>query len=155
MIEARIELPQFLNCDPLTPIRGLRSIAGMYKRWLFFGLTLAVLRFPGQLSAQFTDPRTYDNTPVGVNQLELAYSYAHANTSIDTSLIVTGAALNLNQGIIYYSRYFSFVHSLAWVQASIPLAGLNGSVSGLNLHGSTTGAGDSSYELAMLLKGGP
>ena len=45
--------------------------------------------------AQFTDPRTYQNAPVGINQLELAYAYAHSNTSIDTSFIVSGAKFNL------------------------------------------------------------
>jgi hypothetical protein len=41
------------------------------------------------------------------------------------------------------------------VEASVPLAGLGGSVSGTIVHGSTTGVGDSSYTLATLLKGGP
>lgn len=30
--------------------------------------------------------------------------------SIDTSLIVAGAKLDLNQGSIEYTRYFGFVH---------------------------------------------
>jgi hypothetical protein len=128
---------------------------GLSKRRLFVGVALAVLSFPSQLSAQFTDPRTYDNTPVGVNQLELIYAYAHANASIDASLIVAGAKLNLNQGTLDYTRYFSFFHRLAWAEVGVPIANLGGSVASLNLHGSTTGAGDSSYELAMLLKGGP
>jgi len=127
----------------------------MCKRLLFVCLALAVLRFPDQLYAQFTDPRDYENTPVGVNELELAYVHAHSDASIDTSLIVAGAKFNLNQGTIDYTRYFSFVHRLAWVEASVPFAGLDGSVTGTNIHGSTTGAGDSSYRLAMLLKGGP
>jgi hypothetical protein len=125
------------------------------KRLFFVCLALAVLVFPGRLCAQFTDPRTYDNTPVGVNQLELVYDYAHSNASIDTSLIVAGAQFNLNQGSITYTRYFSFFHRAAWAEASVPLAGLDGSVTGTNLRGSTTGDGDSSYEFAMLLKGGP
>ncbi|HXY52860.1 MAG TPA: transporter [Terriglobales bacterium] len=92
---------------------------------------------------------------MGLNQLELDYAYAHSNTSIDTSLIVTGANFNLNQGAIGYTHYFGLVHRLFWVKASIPFAGLNGSVSGTNVSGSTAGAGDSSYEVAALLKGGP
>jgi hypothetical protein len=127
----------------------------MCKRLLFVCLTLVVLRTPDQVYAQFTDPHTYDNTPVGTNQIEFAYSYALANASIDNSLIVAGARFNLNQGTITYTRYFGLVHRLVWVEASIPLAGLNGSVSGTNIHGSATGTGDSSYAVAALLKGGP
>lgn len=118
-------------------------------------LVLAVFRFPSQLYAQFTDPRTYDNTPVGVTQLGLAYAYAHSNASIDTSLIVPGAEVGVNQGTIGCTRYFSFLGRLAWAQAGVPLAGLDGSVTAANLHVSDTGSGDSSYQLAMLLKGAP
>lgn len=125
--------------------------------WILRCACLAILAFhlPGQLYAQFTDPRTYDNTPAGVNQLELIYAYAHANASIDTSLIVAGAEANLNQGTTYFTRYFSLVRRLAWLEAGVPLAGLDGSVTGTNIRVSDTGAGDSSYQFAMLLKGGP
>ena len=125
-------------------------------KWLVFVcFALAVLHLPKQLYAQFTDARTYDNAPVGVNQFELDYGYAHTNTSIDTSLIIAGAELNLNQGSIDYTGYFSAIKRLAWFKASVPLAGLDGSVNGTRLEASRIGAGDSSYEVAMLLKGGP
>jgi Putative MetA-pathway of phenol degradation len=39
--------------------------------------------------------------------------------------------------------------------AGIPIAGLSGSVTGTSIQGSITSTGDSSYEFAMLLKGGP
>ena len=46
-------------------------------KWLVFVcFALAVLHTPKQLYAQFTDARTYDNAPVGVNQFELDYGYA-------------------------------------------------------------------------------
>ena len=70
----------------------------MLQRLLFVCFAMAVLSSPGQVYAQFTDPRTYDNSPVGINQLELSYAYAHANASIDTSLIIAGAKFDLNQG---------------------------------------------------------
>src|SRR6516165_4127262 len=127
----------------------------MCKRLLLGCFALPLLHSPGHVYAQFTDPRTYENTPVGLNQVEFVYAYAHANASIDTSLIVTGAKVNLNQGTIGYTRYFGLVHRLFWVNAGFPLAALNGSVTGTNFHGSSTGTGDSSYEIAALLKGGP
>jgi hypothetical protein len=125
------------------------------KQLLFACFTLSVLSFPASLCAQFTDPHTYDNAPVGVNEIELAYSYARANASIDTSLIVPDAEFNLNQGTIYYTHYFSLVHRVAWVEAGVPLAGLDGSIAGTNIHGSIAGTGDSSYAFYVLLKGGP
>lgn len=127
----------------------------MNKGLLFACLALAALHLPWRASAQFNDPHAYDNTPVGTNQLELAYTYVHANASIDTSLIIAGAKFNLNQGIVDYTHYFGLLHRLMWVEAALPIAGLGGSISGTNIRGSTTGAGDSSYQAAMLLKGGP
>jgi hypothetical protein len=105
--------------------------------------------------AQFTVAHNYDNTPIGVNLLEISYAYVHANASLDPSLIVAGANFNLNQGNISYTRYFGFVHRLVWVQASVPLASLSGSVSGTTIQGSVSGTGDSSYAVSALLKGGP
>lgn len=105
--------------------------------------------------AQFTDPRNYENFPVGMNQVEVTYDYVRADESIDPSIVIEGAHLNLNQWTISYMRYFSLLKRMAWVSPSIPLAVLNGTVTGTNVNGSVAGAGDSSYEFAWLLKGGP
>ena len=127
----------------------------MNKRLLLFCFAVAVLHLPGEAWAQFTDAHSYDNTPVGTNQIELSYAYVHANSSIDTSLIIAGAKLNLNQGMINYARYFGLFNRTMWAEAGVPIAGLSGSVSGTRIQGSINGAGDSSYQIAMLLKGGP
>ena len=116
---------------------------------------LAIFFTPGNASAQFNDARAYDNTPIGVSQLELNYTYVRSNASIDPSLAIAGANLNLHQGTIGYTQYFGVFHRLAWIQAAVPLAGLDGSIAGTSVRGSVSGAGDSSYQFAMLLKGGP
>jgi hypothetical protein len=125
----------------------------MHKRLALLSVALVVIRC--EVYAQFSDPRTYVNSPVGINQLELGYAYAHSNASIDTSIVVAGANFNLNQGIIDYTRYFGFLHRLAWAEAAVPIAGLSGSIADANISGSITGTGDSSYAAAILLKGGP
>ena len=127
----------------------------MGKRLRLVCFALAILRFPDQVYAQFAEAHHYDDAPVGVNQLELAYAYAHSDASIDTSLVVAGAKFNLNQGTFTYTRYFAFLHRAAWVEASVPLADLSGSISGTNVQGSITRSGDSSYAVTALLKGGP
>lgn len=123
------------------------------NRPLLFACFLALLS--SQARAQFTDPRSYNNSPTGINQLELAYAYVHANASIDTSLIITGASVDLNQGIIDYTHYFGLFHRLTWVEAAVPVAGLSGSVAGTNVQGSIVGTGDSGYAVGTLFKGGP
>jgi Putative MetA-pathway of phenol degradation len=118
-------------------------------------LAVAILHIADHAWAQFTDAHSYDNTPIGTNQIELSYGYVHANASIDISLIIAGAKLDLNQGMISYTRYFGLFHRMMWVEAGVPVAGLSGSITGTKIQGSITGAGDSSYQAAMLLKGGP
>jgi len=109
---------------------------------------------PGTPCAQFTDPRDYTVAPVVINQLELNYSYAHADGSIDTSLEVVGAHLVLNAATLSYTHNFSTLGHLVWVKVSVPFASVDGSVAGTSLSGSTTGTGDSSVQFAALLKGG-
>lgn len=116
---------------------------------------LAFVSVPDRGYGQFAEAHHYDNAPVGVNQVELAYAYGRSNTSIDTSLVVAGAKFNLNQGAITYTRSFGLFHRVSWLEASVPLASLGGSVSGTNLHGSVTGTGDSSFAATALLRGGP
>jgi hypothetical protein len=125
------------------------------KRLLFAWCALTLIHNPVQAHAQFTDARSYDNTPVGVNQLELDYAFVHGNAAIDSSLAITGANLNLQQSTVNYTRYFGLAHRTMWVQAAVPVASLRGSISGLNIEGSIAGAGDSSCVVAMLVKGGP
>jgi len=124
----------------------------MRKRLLFVCFTLAC--FSPHLRGQFTEAHNYDNTPVGVNQVELTYAYAHANTSIDTSLIVAGAKFNVNQGNISYTRYFGLARHLVWMEADIPLASASGSVANTDIHTSITGLADSSFTVSTLLMGG-
>lgn len=90
-----------------------------------------------------------------MNQVELSYAYARGNASIDTSLVIVGGKLNLYQGTISYTRYFGLASRMMWVSAGIPIAGLSGEVTGTSIRGSVNGAGDSSYQLGALLKGGP
>ena len=133
----------------------MRAFQRLNRRLLFTMCALAFLHRPEQAFAQFTDAHAYDNTPVGLNQVETEYAFVHGNASIDPSLIVAGANLNVNEIIIGYTHYFDLFRRLAWAEAALPVARLAGSISGTGIQGSTTGAGDSSYALGMLVKGGP
>jgi hypothetical protein len=119
------------------------------------GCALTLLFRPDRALAQFTDPHSYDNTPVGVNQVELGYAFVHGNASIDPSLAIAGASLNLNQLTVDYTRYFGLARRVMWLDAAVPVAHLAGAVTGTSIAGSTAAAGDSSYALTMLLKSGP
>jgi len=106
------------------------------------------------LYAQFTEPRTYTVAPVGLNELELSYTHAHSDASIDTSLVVAGAHFELNAGTVTYTHDFSLLDHLAWAEVIVPYASLSGSVAGTSISKSKTGAGDLSLQLGGLLTGG-
>ena len=90
-----------------------------------------------------------------LNSLEFTYAYVRGNASIDMSLVVGSANLDLHKGTLSYTHNFSMFGQMAWVSANVPFASLGGSVDASNTSGSTSGIGDSSLELAVLLKGAP
>jgi hypothetical protein len=127
----------------------------MTRSTLVAWCAIAFLRSPAPACAQFTDAHSYDTAPAGTNQVELAYGFAQGNAAVDPSLVIAGATVNLNQATIDYTHYFGLFHRLAWVEAALPVAHLGGSISGVNVDAATAGAGDSSYEFAMLVRDGP
>jgi len=126
----------------------------MKRRTAIRCLALLACVLPRVLLAQFTDPRTYTQAPVGLNQLELDYVYAHSDASIDTSLVVVGAHFDVQQAVLSYTHNFSVLDHLAWAKAVVPFAYLSGHVAGTGITRSVSGAGDASVELGALLKGG-
>lgn len=127
----------------------------MNKHLLLTAVAAALLSAASSVSAQFADPRAYENSPVGINQFELGYAYVRANASLDPSLVIPEAKFNLNQGFIDYTHYQGLLHRMTWVEAGVPVAGLSGAISGTSISGSVNGAGDSSYQFAALVMGGP
>ena len=127
----------------------------MHRRRLSAFVAITLVCVPGVVYGQFTDPRTYANTPAGVNQLELNYGHATADDSIDTSLVIAGAHLEINEAPVAYTRTFGIMHRLASIKASVPFAYVSGSVAGSSLSRSVAGAGDASLQLTTLLLGGP
>ena len=63
-------------------------------------LSVVFLCLPDQAWSQFTDAHNYDDSPIGVNDLQLAYSYARADSSIDIALDIAHAKLDLNEGTL-------------------------------------------------------
>ena len=127
----------------------------MHRRVLLAFVAIGAFCFPRYGYGQFTDPRTYANTPADLNQLELDYAYASSNGSIDTALVIRGAHLDLNQATVSYTRTFGVLNNLAWLKASVPFASVSGHVSGTSLSRSVAGGADASLEIGALLVGAP
>jgi hypothetical protein len=126
-----------------------------HRRVLLVIAAIAACCLPRFAYGQFTDPRTYANTAADLNQLEVDYAYANSNASIDTSLVISGAHLDLNQATASYTRTFGVLQRLAWIQASVPYASVSGHVSGTSFSRSVTGGADASLKVTALLVGAP
>ena len=55
---------------------------------------------------------------MGLNELELSYTHAHIDASIDAELLVGGAHFELNEAAVTYTHYYALLDHLAWVEAS-------------------------------------
>jgi len=126
----------------------------MHRRGSFAFVAIGTVCLPSLAHGQFSDPRTYANTPADVNQFELDYSHATADDSIDRSLVIGGAHLEVNEAPLAYTRTFGILRHLASIKVSVPFAYVGGSVAGTSLSRSVAGAGDASLQLTTLLVGG-
>jgi hypothetical protein len=109
---------------------------------------------PYAAHAQFTDPRTYTQAAVGINQAELDYIYARADASLDASLEVVGAHFEQNAGALSYTHNFGMLGQLAWAKVNLPFADVKGSIAGTGISRSVSGIGDASLQVTTLVQGG-
>jgi len=76
--------------------------------------------------AQEIEPRTYVNTPVGVNFLIAGYGYADGGLSVDPSLPLEDAEIQSDAIILGYARSFGFMGRSAKVSVNLPYAWTSG-----------------------------
>ncbi len=68
-------------------------------------LAMFVLVFAGAgANAQDLEPRSYSNTPVGLNFLIAGYAYSEGKMAFDPSLPVTDAQFHTDSGVVAYAR---------------------------------------------------
>ena len=70
------------------------------------GIVLGVVALvsAGGARAQDLEPRAYVDTPVGMNLLIASYAYSEGGVSIDPSLPIPGAELQINNFVLVYAR---------------------------------------------------
>lgn len=111
----------------------------------------------GQLSAQELEPRTYANTPTGVNLLSAGYAYSSGNVLLDPTLPIEDLDGRLNIGLLGYGRTFALVGSNAKFKAFVPYAfgDWQGTVDGAPQERDAQGFGDIRLKLEWNFYGAP
>ena len=81
----------------------------------------------GEVHAQALEPRSYVNTPVGINFLLLGYGYTDGDVAFDASSPITDAKVHVHYGLLGYARSLDVWGLSGKFVAVLPLAETSGS----------------------------
>jgi hypothetical protein len=98
-------------------MRALVRIAALFA--------LGALSHPA--GAQELEPRSYVNTPVGLNFLVAGYAYQEGDVVTDPGLPLENAAIEVHSAVLGYARSFGFLGRSAKVDVLVPYSWVDGS----------------------------
>jgi len=120
--------------------------------------TMMWLKFVAMpLQAQDLAPRAYIVIPVHSNAVTLTYSFFDGSVIFDGSVPITDSSTRVNLSVFSYTHSFSFFGRSANFLASLPygVGNFDGTVAEAEKHAYRSGLLDSSFRLAVNLRGGP
>jgi Putative MetA-pathway of phenol degradation len=102
----------------LTPLAG----------WVWAALVAATVVAPGRsVHAQALEPRSYANTPVGINFVLLGYGYTEGDVAFDATSPIKDAKVHVHAGLLAYARSLDVWGLSGKVLALLPVAQASGS----------------------------
>lgn len=106
---------------------------------------------------QSLEPRSYSNTPVGLNFLLVGYDYGEGEVSFDPAVPLTDAHINLNTEVVAFNRSFDAWGDSAKYTIVLPVVDLDGSAlfAGEPKSRQVTGIADPQFKVAVNLYGSP
>lgn len=127
-------------------MRGWRGVAAT-----------ALLFVAAQSHAGEIEPRSYVNTPVGINFLLAGYAYSQGGLSTTASSPIEDAELKINSGALAYARSLDMWSKSGKFDVILPYSGLAGTalVSGLPMERNVSGFNDPRFRLSMNFYGAP
>ena len=107
--------------------------------------------------AQALEPRSYANTPVGINFALLGYGYTEGGIAFDASVPITDAKVHVHSGLVAYARSLDVWGLSGKVLAVVPFAELSGSakLAGQERDRQVFGMADPLLRLSVNLYGAP
>ena len=81
---------------------------------------IALVVGPADVKAQEAEPRSYSNTPIGLNFLIAGYVYAQGKLAFDPNLSIADANFHSNTGLLAYVRSFDFAGQSAKFDVIVP-----------------------------------
>jgi hypothetical protein len=121
-----------------------------------FGIIMPVLVVTN-VKAQDAEPRSYTNTPVGLNFLLAGYLYSEGKIAFDPSSSVTDAQFHSHTGVLAYVRSFDVGGKSAKFDVILPYSSFSahGLVDGQPRERDISGLGDPRFRFSVNLFGAP
>jgi Putative MetA-pathway of phenol degradation len=95
--------------------------------WAWVALVVATILVPGRsVHAQALEPRSYANTPVGINFVLLGYGYTEGDVGFDASSPVKDVKVHVHTGLGAYARSLDVWGLSGKVLAVLPFAETSG-----------------------------
>jgi outer membrane putative beta-barrel porin/alpha-amylase len=99
-----------------------------FEGWIWAALVAAMIVAPARgVHAQALEPRSYVNTPVGINFLLLGYGYTEGDVGFDASSPVKDTKVHIHAGLLAYARSLDVWGLSGKVLAVLPVAEASGS----------------------------
>jgi len=107
--------------------------------------------------AQDLEPRSYSNTPVGLNFLIAGYAYAEGKIAFDPSTSINDARFHSNTGIVAYAHSLNAWGNSAKFDVVLPYSSFSGQalVGGQINEREMSGFGDPRFRFSMNFYGAP
>jgi hypothetical protein len=107
--------------------------------------------------AQQLEPRTYSNTPVGMNFLLLGYAYTTGDVAFDTSAPIEDGHITVHSALLGYARTLDVWGRAGKIDVVLPYAWLSGTatVAGQPQSREVSGLADPQVRVSVLPYGAP
>src|SRR5262245_58407702 len=97
------------------------------RRLCVAGFFMAAVVMPERtVHAQALEPRSYANTPVGINFVLPGYGYTEGSVAFDASVPITDAKVHVHSGLVAYARPVDVWGLSGKVLAVVSLAEVSG-----------------------------
>ena len=119
--------------------------------------TIALVLGVANAKAQEAEPRSYSNTPVGLNFLIAGTVYSEGKIAFDPNLSIADAKFHSNTELLAYVRSFDFAGQSAKFDVIVPASSFaaHGFVDGLPREREMSGLGDPRFRVSVNLFGAP
>jgi len=132
---------------------------GHFSLFMAIGIVLLVsLVFGGPgAKAQEAEPRSYSNTPIGLNFLIAGYAYANGKLAFDPDTAIADANFHSNTGALAYVRSFAIGGQSAKFDMIVPGSSFaaQGVLNGQPREREMSGLGDPRFRVSVNLFGAP